>query len=375
VRYRFALREAADQLDAVDTAFASGEVVVAPPPTWLVRPSSQSGRFRFRVRATPPSRVATGIRRSPDGAPDTYEASIADFEGASFAVFGPFHSRTLERVSSRFDIAIAPHALALTDDDVVAWTGAAVDAIATYYGRFAVPHALVIVHAGAQREPTRGETLGDGGPAVLLGAAGGMVRAAIRDDWVMMHELLHVTLPTFSRDHAWLGEGIPSYVEPIVRARAGLIAPEKVWHDFVEGIPQGLPMAGDQGLERTHTWGRTYWGGALFCLLADVGIREQTGNARSLDDALRAIVATGADVEDLWSIEHFLEVADRATGTRVLHDLYRDLALAPGQVDLPALWTRLGVRVRGGAISFDDAAPLALARRAITSPNQPKGSL
>ena len=38
-------------------------------------------------------------------------------------------------------------------------------------------------------------------------------------------------------------------------------------------------------------WAMTYWGGALFCLLADVEIREKTGNARAHDDALPAINA------------------------------------------------------------------------------------
>ena len=56
------------------------------------------------------------------------------------------------------------------------------------------------------------------------------------------------------------------------RARAGLIQPEQVWADLVRRLPQGLPAAGDQGLDVTHTWGRTYWRGALFCLLADIDI-------------------------------------------------------------------------------------------------------
>ena len=55
----------------------------------------------------------------------------------------------------------------------------------------------------------------------------------------------------------------------------------------------------------------------------------------------------------------------RATGTRVLHDLYRDLALAPGTVDLPAFWRRLGVARREGPRAFDDTAPLAAVRRGI----------
>ncbi len=194
-----------------------------------------------------------------------------------------------------------------------------------------------------------------------------MTAAGTRDDWVVTHELLHVSQPSLGRAHAWLSEGMATYVEPIVRARAGLVTPEKFWGDLVEGLPQGLPGAGDQGLERTQTWGRTYWGGALFCLAADVAIRERTGNARSFDDALRAVVATGADVETYWSIDRFLEVGDRGTGTGVLEELYRSMALAPGTVDLPVMWRRLGVRVEAGRVTFDDNAPLAAVRRALTA--------
>ena len=200
---------------------------------------------------------------------------------------------------------------------------------------------------------------------MLVRAGDGVTAATTRDDWVMTHELLHVVLPRLSHEHVWLGEGIPSYVEPIARVRAGLVTPEKVWGDLVEGMPQGLPEAGDLGLEATHTWGRTYWGGALFCLMADVTLREKTSGARSFDDVVRALVATGDDVETTWEIERVLDVGDRATGTTVLRDLYRRMALAPGTVDLPALWARLGVVVSAGRVTFDDRAPLAAVRHGI----------
>jgi predicted metalloprotease with PDZ domain len=100
-------------------------------------------------------------------------------------------------------------------------------------------------------------------------------------------------------------------------------------------------------------------------LLADVSIRERTSNARSLDDALRAISSTGADVEAHWEIDRVLDVADRATGTTVLHELYRTMALAPGSIDLPALWARLGVHASAAGVTFDDHAPLAAVRRGI----------
>ena len=113
--------------------------------------------------------------------------------------------------------------------------------------------------------------------------------------------------------------------------------------------------------------GSNLLGGALFCLVADVTIREKTAGARSLDDALRAIVASGVDVETRWDPAQVLDVGDRATGTTVLHDVYRSLALAPATTDLPAMWARLGIRKDGAGVAFDEQAPLAAIRRAMTA--------
>jgi hypothetical protein len=41
---------------------------------------------------------------------------------------------------------------------------------------------------------------------------------------------------------------------------------------------------------------------------------------------------------------------------------------APVNVDLDKLWLRLGVVSDGGGMSFDDRAPLAEVRKAITAP-------
>jgi hypothetical protein len=248
----------------------------------------------------------------------------------------------------------------------LAWIGDAVGAVASYYqGHLPATRTLVLLMHGGGHS-TRGETLSGGGPAILVRASDDVTAANTRDDWVITHELLHANFPDLGRAHAWLSEGLATYIEPLARARVGLLEPANMWRDVIEGLPQGLPEAGDQGLERTHTWGRTYWGGALFCLVADITIRERTANRQSLDDVLRAIAATGADGETPWPIERVLEVGDGATGTRVLHELYQRLALAPGTVDLDQLFARLGVKLQNGAVAFDDHAPLAEMRRSLT---------
>jgi hypothetical protein len=367
IRYHYALGEAAHEIRDVETASASGDMLVAPPSTWLLHPDAATpGRFRLHVTADGGSLFVASTHPATDGAKDTYEAPADTLDGAGFAVFGRFHLATVTSGPSRVLVAIAPEGLALTDGEVAAWTKSAVDAIGGYLGGpFPVRRTLVVVEGSRGSSPTRGETIGEGGPAVLLRAGSTLTRANVRDDWVMTHELIHVVLPSLTRDHMWLTEGIPTYVEPIARTRAGLMAPERMWLELVQGVPQGLPEPGDQGLEKTHTWGRTYWGGSLFCFVADVRIREATGNARSFDDVIRGLVASGADVESHWAIRQMLEVGDRATGTRVLSQLYEEQGLGPAGVDLAALWRRLGVSVQGERVTFDDAAPLAAVRRGI----------
>jgi predicted metalloprotease with PDZ domain len=132
-------------------------------------------------------------------------------------------------------------------------------------------------------------------------------------------------------------------------------------------MPQGQPKTGDEGLDNTHTWGRTYWGGAMFCLLADVTIRKNTRNAKGLREALRAILSAGGNIEVEWPLERALETGDKAVGGTVLLSLYEKMRDKAEPVDLVSLWKELGVERQGDTAVFDDHAPLAAIRRAILS--------
>ncbi|HZL28588.1 MAG TPA: hypothetical protein VFC39_18840 [Acidobacteriaceae bacterium] len=247
-------------------------------------------------------------------------------------------------------------------------------AVATYYGRFPVASARVrIVVAPDRSGVMQGTTWGnvDGFPALTRIRLGQhTTEQEFYTDWKLTHELTHMALADQDEQQAWLEEGIASYVEPIARGQAGQMTPEQVWQGMVDGMPNGEPETGDQGLNRTHSWGRTYWGGAMFCLVADIEIRKQTHNARGLQDALRGIVETGGTIDTDWPVGRVLSIGDKATGTRVLEDLYAKWSGAPVEVDLAKMWQELGIRVQAGKIVFDDAAPLAGVRRAIVAPPQ-----
>jgi hypothetical protein len=221
--------------------------------------------------------------------------------------------------------------------------------------------------AGRRGGRVSGVTDSEGGAHSRVTVAQHATVQDLQNDWVMTHELVHYGLPNQGEAHHWIEEGSATYIEPIARAAVGNLAVTKVWGDMIRDMPQGLPAAGDQGLDHTHTWGRTYWGGALYCLLADVGIRQKSRNKKGLVDALRAINKAGGNIESDWPLERALHVGDKATGGKELIGLYEQMAAKAMPVDLPALWKQLGVRREDGQVIFDNTAPLARIRAAIAS--------
>jgi len=110
-----------------------------------------------------------------------------------------------------------------------------------------------------------------------------------------------------------------------------------------------------------------YWGGALYCLLADIEIRKQTKNRFGLEHALRGIARSGGTAASDWNAHQAISAGDQALNLTVLQDLYTKMALNPGSINLPQLWNKLGIVENNGVISFDDSAPLAAIRKAIES--------
>ena len=295
--------------------------------------------------------------------------STVNFLGSRmpYAEFDRLPATRIEVPGGELAVAFAPGALDLPRERVLDWVRSSAGAVAAYYGRFPAASARLLIVPRAGRGVGAGRAWAYRGAALRVAIGEQSTAADLARDWVLAHEMVHLALPSVPERHHWIEEGLASYVEAIARAQAGLLPAEKVWSDLVAGLPKGLPQPGDRGLDHTPTWGRTYWDGALYCLLADVEIRRRSANRFGLQHALRAILASG-NMESSSALAPLLEIGDRAVGAAVLSELYAAMKDQPAPVDLDALWQRLGVRPEGRGVRLDETAPEAAIRRAITAP-------
>jgi hypothetical protein len=295
-------------------------------------------------------------------------AKTANYEDPN-AVYGALREQRHTPMSihgGMIDVVFADSARDIDRTLVLAWIQRCAEAVSTYFGRFPVARAGLLVIAVDGRKIGSGTTFGIAGSAIRIHVGRSVDEDTLNRDWILVHEMTHLALPNVPRQNLWLQEGNATYVEPIARAQAGQLDPAEVWRWSIEGMPKGEPTPGDLGLDYTPTWGRIYWGGAAFWLQADVDIYEQTGGRHDLQDALRAINRASGGNGANWTAQQVMAAGDRATGVNVLRRLYAQMRAAPVQTDLDSLFGRLGVSEVGGHIVFDDSAPLAAFRRHLT---------
>ncbi|MBV2150098.1 hypothetical protein KRZ98_17790 [Sphingobium sp. AS12] len=265
-------------------------------------------------------------------------------------------------------LVFADGAPLLDRERVTAWVRRAATAVTAYFDRFPVRDYGLLVIAQRGDRVGHATTFGYAGSATRIHVGTDATEQAFAEDWVLIHEMAHTALPDLPRRALWLQEGNATYVEPIARALARQIPASEVWRQAVLGMPKGEPGPADAGMDGTHAWGRLYWGGATFWLLAEIAVDQASKGTRSLRDALRRINReSGGNIVD-WTAEQMMAVGDAAIGQNILSGLYARFAETRIATDLPELFDRLGIRLdASGGLRFDDMAPLADLRRRITA--------
>lgn len=376
VRYRVDLGELASACgDEVDCARRVGDATLSPALAWLVHPSPKTDvPVTVRVRAPHPAEFVTGMSASLDGESHAYAFRSYDLDEGSFTGFGPMRRYRVDVPgragpgSARIDLAImGTGKFAMSDAAMKTWVEDAAGAVTSLFGRFPVDRAsLFVVPARGEGDVVFGKVLSLAGASVVVVVGDQMPASARHEDWVLVHELFHLGFPTFRGEGRWLGEGLATYYEPILRARAGWTSEGEVFRQFARNMPRGVAQRGSAALAQRDDLDSIYWGGALFCFAADVHIREATRGKRSLDDVLRASLARGGDATKVWTVAEVVKLGDQITRTQILSEMYDRYAARGDRIDLEALLASLGVDLNdSGLVDLDDRRALAWVRRGI----------
>ena len=281
--------------------------------------------------------------------------------------------------SDKTDIKIGDSTLTLYADlekfeigsqAIIDWVEKSANIVADYYGQFPVNDASVVLDGFNGGGVISGRAHGEPVLQVIVEIGEYVTQKHLNRDWILVHELIHLALADVADKHHWLEEGLPTYIESVSRVQAGDLEPEFVWKGFLKNMPKGLTNGKGLDLDNASSLGQVYWGGALFSLLADVEIHQQTDNKFGLRDSLQAIVKSGLTMDKSTTLSDLFEIADNHTGTEVLSKLYADMKNNPVEVNLNALWSALGINYNNdsGLVSFDDTAPLAAIRNSIMLP-------
>lgn len=373
VRYRVDLGELASGCgEEVDCARRVGEATLSPALAWLVHPVPRTDvPVTVRVRTGNSDQFATGMNAADDSG-KSFTFRSFDLDEGSFTAFGPMRHYPIEvpgkgTSKARIDVAVlGATKYAMSDSAMRSWIEDAANVTVPLFGRFPVDRStLFVVPAKGEDEVVFGKVLSLAGASVVVVVGDQMPAGATRKDWVLVHELFHLGFPTFRGEGRWLGEGLATYYEPILRARAGWTTEAEVFRQFARNMPRGQPERGSgAGLSARDDLDTIYWGGALFCLAADVRIREETHGRKSLDDVLRAALERGGDATHVWTVRDVVHLGDQTTGTSVLSEMYERHAARGERIDIDALMASLGVG--SDSRDVDAAHPLAWIRHGIT---------
>lgn len=363
VSYRVRLSALAERSGSPDVARRVGNMVVSPIPVWLLQPEDEDAAVALRLTLRDGLDAAINLKR--DG--ERYALSAEDVDYGGYAAFGRFARDRVELTGGAIEIVHAPGMLAMDSAELKQAIGEAAAQVARFYGRLPVERALLFALPGLPRQGIEFGRVRGGGGATLMLRFGTLARPAeLRNEWVLVHELTHLGGPFVIPRGAWLMEGMATYIEPLLRARAGWTSPEALWREFAGEMARGVDALTREGLDRVSRRG-VYWGGALFMLLADMDIRERTNGRASLETCLRGVLAAGGDTTARWTRERVFDACDAATGTGTMRRLAAAYVQNPGTLDWPGLWRDLGVGLEDGTLSFDDTAPRAALRRAISA--------
>jgi hypothetical protein len=192
--------------------------------------------------------------------------------------------------------------------------------------------------------------------------------------WTGYHELAHLLIPYRGWGDAWFSEGLASYYQNVLQARAGVLTEQEMWQELYEGYQRGLADTAFEGRElsfvsdnmrRDGGFMRVYWSGAWYFLAADTRLRQQSRGRHNLDQALEKLNQCCAD--DPMSAPAMARKLDELNRVLLFQPLFEQVSTSSRIPPFEPIFASLGITVTGGRVQLQSEGPGAVLRQQIVS--------
>lgn len=346
-----------------DFGYALGPDLLLSPHAFLWRADDETARVAF-----------TGIHVSAPWQPldafphRRYEVRDTPRYWPAMVALGAFGARDVAAGKGALRVAVPGLRDATQQETLLRFASEVANDVATSFPSvFAASPQLLVQPTGRRgRAVTFGQSLRGGGTGVMLYVDPAHPLADYHDDWTLTHELVHLVHPYLGDDGRWIGEGVATYYQNVIRARAGRITPREAWRQLDAGFARGRANPSTLTLRETSRrmdgglYMRAYWSGTAIALNGDVALRTRA-QPTSLDAAINGALACCRE-RGRRDARRWLATLDAAVGGTVLADELGRWAGGTAFPEVAAAYAALGLSHRGDALEFSDA-PAAVALR------------
>jgi hypothetical protein len=194
----------------------------------------------------------------------------------------------------------------------------------------------------------------------------------LKQAWTGYHELAHLLIPYRGWGDQWFSEGLASFYQNILQARAGVMSEQQAGQRLYEGFMRGRAETAFDGqslakvsatMREQGGFMRVYWSGAWYFLASDLRLRQQSGGKMTLDLALQNLNACCANAR--LSVPEIVSKLDELNGVLVFEPLYRQLNASTAMPGVETSFASLGMSIVDGEVILQQTGPGAALRQQI----------
>ncbi len=264
--------------------------------------------------------------------------------------------------NSRFSITFKGDFSKAEQEKLTSWLKVVGDSMTSVYGRLPLESIIVefIPYRKANEPVPFGKVIRWPKQGISFYVNPELPLDTFINDWTAYHEFSHLMIPYPGDNAMWFSEGLASYYQNLVMARAGVLSSLRAWQKIYDGFIRGSNDTKRQDLTlgelspqmwQNRSFMRVYWSGAYYFMSVDIALRQQ---GSSLDKVLLDLQSCCLQRSKDWTVVELITTLDDLSDSRIFREQYQ-LSINSYQLQgFEPAFLEIGLTINNGQLSAPD---------------------